>query len=170
MESTKSFDNYPVWMVLVSNSVSLVLYLSGLYIMSEIGLWASGLYLLYILIMEYRLLRYHCVNCYYYGKTCGFGQGRLSALFFKKGDPAAFCSGKMEWKDMIPDILVSLIPFITGIILLILDFNIILLAVLLLLVFLTTSGNAFVRGKLVCRFCRQREHGCPAEELFKKIR
>lgn len=170
MESTRSFENYPKWIVLVSNSVSLALYLSGLYIMSEIGLWASVLYLLYILLMEYRLLRYHCVNCYYFGKTCGFGQGRLSALFFKKGDTLLFCSGKIEWKDLIPDLLVSLVPFIAGIILLILDFNFLLLAVLLLLVIFTTSGNAAVRGKLACRFCRQREIGCPAEALFNKQR
>ena len=36
---------------------------------------------------------------------------------------------------------------------------------LLLLGFL---GNALVRGHLACRYCRQREIGCPAERLFDK--
>ena len=168
MDSAKSLENYPIWIVLVSNTVSLALYLSGLYIMSEINILVAGIYFLYILVLEFRLLAGHCVNCYYYGRTCGFGKGRLSSLFFKKGDPAKFCEKQMTWKEMIPDLMVSLGPFISGVVLLILDFNILLLAVLLLLVILTTSGNATVRGKLVCRFCRQREMGCPAEALFNK--
>ena len=69
---------------------------------------------------------------------------------------------------MIPDLLVSLIPFITGIGLLILNFNLLLLAALLLLSILTTSGNGFIRGKLTCKNCKQRELGCPAYELFDK--
>jgi hypothetical protein len=69
---------------------------------------------------------------------------------------------------MIPDLLVSLVPLIIGIVLLILEFDFIILFAAILLIVATTSGNAFVRGNLTCKYCRQRESGCPAEKLFNK--
>ena len=63
---------------------------------------------------------------------------------------------------MIPDIMVSLIPLSVGIILVIINFDLVLLIAILLLVFLTTSGNGYVRGTLACNNCKQKETGCPA--------
>ena len=37
-----------------------------------------------------------------------------------------------------------------------------------LIILLTTLGNAIVRGSLACKHCMQRELGCPAEKLFSK--
>jgi hypothetical protein len=129
---------------------------------------AAILYLLFILALEFRLIRKHCVNCYYWGKTCGFGKGRLSSLFFKKGDPSKFCEKSFTWKDMIPDLLISLIPLLIAIALMIIKFNLILLFATILIIALTTIGNGFIRGNLTCKYCKQREIGCPAEQLFSK--
>jgi len=165
---TKGYENYPKWIVLLSNLVSLAIIGLGFYILMRLSIIVSFVYLLFVLVQEYRLIRKHCVNCYYWGKTCGFGQGRISALFFKKGDTSKFCERNMTWKDMIPDLLISLIPILAGIVLLIVQFDIYLLATIVLLAFLTTSGNGFIRGKLTCKYCKQRELGCPAEKLFNK--
>jgi hypothetical protein len=161
-------ENYPVRTVILSNTLSVFTYLSGFYIMMQPGWIAGLLYLLYILAMELRVVKYHCINCYYYGKTCGFGKGKLSALFFKKGESARFCANEMTWKDMIPDILVSLIPLITGIVLLIIHFNFIVLAALILLIILATKGNELIRGSYTCNHCIQKDLGCPADKLFNK--
>ena len=166
MDTIKTYESYPIGIVIQSNFVSLGIYALGLFIVLKLGLVLSLFYLLYILALEYRLIRYHCTTCYYWGKTCGFGKGRLSSLFFKKGDVAKFCAKDMTWRDMIPDILVSLIPVVIGITLLMIQFDIMLLLVLLLL--LTTVGNGYIRGKLTCRFCKQRELGCPADLLFNQ--
>lgn len=168
METTKKYENYPIWIVFLSNLLSLVIIGLGFAIIARLGVIFSILYLIYASILEYRLLRYHCTNCLYWGKICGFGQGRLSSWFFKKGDVLKFCTKDMTWKDMIPDILVSLIPLIVGIILLIIKFDFILLSALLLLLLFTTTGNGIVRGKLTCRYCKQRDLGCPADLLFNK--
>jgi hypothetical protein len=168
METLKRYDNYPIGIVLLSNLVSLGIYTLGFFIVFKIGLDFAFLYLLFILSLEYRLLRYHCTNCFYWGKTCGFGKGRISSWFFKKGDSSQFCMKDFTWKDMIPDILISLIPFVIGVIVLILKFDIILLSALLMLLLLTTTGNGFIRGTLTCRYCKQREIGCLAYELFNK--
>jgi hypothetical protein len=167
IESNK-YDNYPWWIVILSNIVSLSIYGLGFMIMIRLGWIISIFYLIYILILEYRLMRNHCVNCFYWGKTCGFVKGRISSWFFKKGDISKFCSYEISWKDMIPDLLVSFIPFIAGIVLMIVKFDYLILITLLLLIFLTTTGNGFIRRKLTCRYCKQKELGCPADKLFNK--
>jgi len=168
METSKTYENYPLWIVTLSNLVSILIYISGFMITLRLVWIAAAFYLVFILALEYRLVNKHCVNCYYWGKTCGFGKGRLSSLFFKRGDPSKFCNNKMTWKDMIPDLLVSLIPLIIGIVLLIIEFEWFLIIAVILLITLTTYGNGFIRGTLTCRFCKQRELGCPADQLFNK--
>lgn len=168
MEPVDRFNHYPAWIVVVTNLVSLSVYLAGLIIMTHLGWPALLIFGLYFLSLEFRLLSRHCVDCYYWGKTCAFGRGNLSARLFRKGDPARFCSHHMTWKDMIPDLLVFIVPFITGIVLIIKNFNILLLMLVIMLVLLSTIGNSFVRGSLACRYCKQRDLGCPAEQLFNK--
>jgi hypothetical protein len=167
METVKRFETYPLRIVVLSNFVSLTIYSLGFLIIFKTDTIYALFYLLNVLILELNLIKNHCTSCFYWGKTCGFGKGRISALFFKKGDPAKFCNHSFKWKDMIPDLLVSLIPLVTGIVLLIADFNFLLLFAVLLLILLTTSGNGFIRGKLTCRYCKQSELGCPAQLLFK---
>ncbi|WP_431062039.1 hypothetical protein [Methanobacterium sp.] len=152
----------------MSNIVSLSIYIIGAYILSGLGLVYAISYLLYCIFLEIRLLKNGCVNCYYYGKICGFGKGRLSALFFKKGDSSKFSQKKLSWKDMIPDMLVFIFPLIGGIILLIYTFSWIILFLIAALLILSFTGNALVRGFLTCGNCKQRELGCPAEDLFNK--
>jgi len=125
-------------------------------------------YLFYIFFLEIKVMQRSCVNCYYYGKYCAFGKGKISSLFFKKISSGNFAKEKISWKDMLPDFLVSIIPFIVGIILLVEHFNLLLLTSIILLVILTTFGNSFIRGFLACKHCKQQELGCHAEQLFNK--
>jgi hypothetical protein len=122
----------------------------------------AGLYLLYCFGLELRLLKGHCVNCYYYCKICGFGKGKLCSWLFKRGDPRKFTEAEISWASMLPDFMVPLWPVLGGIILLVQNFT----WLLFLLVVLSLSGNAIVRGSLVCKYCRQKELGCPAARLF----
>ena len=69
---------------------------------------------------------------------------------------------------MIPDLLVTLIPLLIATALMIIRFNFILLFAVIILIGLTTIGNGFIRGNLTCKYCKQREIGCPAEQLFSK--
>jgi hypothetical protein len=168
MKQTKPYENYPGCILFVSNFVSIAIYLIGAFIISQIGLIWLVLYLLYIVWLEIRVMKGSCINCYYYGKYCAFGKGKISSFFFKKGNPKAFLKRNITWKDILPDFLASIIPFIAGIILLIFNFNWLLLILIVLLGILTSAGNSFVRGSLACKFCKQRKIGCPAEQLFNK--
>jgi hypothetical protein len=161
-------ENYPVAMVVVSNLVSIMIYGIGAFLLYQFSIILVACYIIFILILEFRLISGHCVDCFYYGKTCAFGKGRLSSWFFKKGNPENFTRMKLTWKDIVPDFLTFIIPVLAGMLLLVQGFTWIILILMIALVLLGFIGNALVRGKLACRYCRQREIGCPAEQLFSK--
>ncbi|MEA2088383.1 MAG: hypothetical protein U9O55_00900 [Patescibacteria group bacterium] len=168
MRQQKYFENYPCWIMIISNLVSIAIYFAGAFIIYQVGIIWLLFYVLYILGLEIRLMKRSCVNCYYYGKFCGFGKGKISFLFFKKGDSQKFIKNKITLKDMLPDFFVSIILLLTGAVLLILNFNWLILLLIVTLIILTSAGNSFIRGSLACKFCEQRKIGCPAEQLFNK--
>jgi hypothetical protein len=168
MKEVTAYERFPMPIVFLSNSLSISIYAIGAYVLAQCGIWWAVLFLLYCGWFEMRLLRCHCVNCYYYDKVCAFGKGKLSALLFKKGDPQKFAEKQIRWLDLAPDLLVLIFPLIGGIVLLITAFNRVILALLIVLLMLSFAGNAFVRGSYACKFCKQKELGCPAEKLFNK--
>ena len=166
MEETQCYESFPAWIVVLCNLVGNSIYAVGAYILSRFGIWVSAAYLLYCLWMEIGVLRKSCVNCTYYGQVCAFGKGKLCSLLFKQGDPQAFASTEVSWYKLLPDLLVSIIPVVGGVVLLARQFSWLLLGALAILVVLSSVGNAFVRGSFACKYCRQREIGCPAANLF----
>jgi len=82
MQEPGCYENYPTMIVFGSNLLSFLIYGIGAFILYKFGLILVIFYVLFILFLEFRLLSRHCVDCYYYGKTCAFGKGRLSSLFF----------------------------------------------------------------------------------------
>ena len=164
----EAFDMFPWRLVAVSNAVSLSIYAIGLSLMAQWGPWWAGLYAAYCLWMEWRLLAGSCRFCYYYGKRCGFGTGRICSMFFTGGTERSLSSKQITWVDMVPDFLVSLVPLGIGIALLIRGFSWLNLLLVVALALLGTIGTGFVRSQIACRHCKQREIGCPAEQLFGK--
>jgi hypothetical protein len=161
-------ENYPLRTVVAANLVSLLVYGIGAYILFRSGLIWAVVYLIFAGIFELRLISGHCPDCYYYGKTCAFGKGRLSALLFSKGSPERFAALQLSWKDLVPDFLLFMIPVLAGILLLVQVFDGTILILVIVLLLLGFAGNALVRGQLACKYCRQREIGCPALQLFEK--
>jgi len=170
MQEPGCYENYPTLIVIVSNLLSFLIYIIGAYILYQFSFIWVICYVLFILLLEFRLLSGHCVDCYYYGKTCAFGKGRLSSRFFSRGQPERFNHMKITWKDIVPDFLVFIVPVVAGIILLIQVFSLTILILIIALFLLGFFGNAFVRGQLACKYCKQRAIGCPAAQLFNKTK
>jgi len=170
MSQGKFYEDYPFWIVIASSVLSILIYAIGGFIIYQLGLVWLIVYLLYILFLEMRLLKKSCVNCYYFGKTCAFGKGRLSCIFFRKGNAKDFADGQVTWKDIIPDFMVSVIPMLVAVVLLIGNFRWLFLVLLIALFLLGFIGNGIVRSQLACKYCKQREIGCPAEQLFNKTK
>ncbi len=164
----ETFESYPLSTVAISNAVSLATYGLGFYILLNLGIVIALVFLLGLIAFEFRLIRFHCPNCYYWGKMCGFGRGRISALLFKKGEPEKFCAKKIAWKDLVPDLLISLVPVIAGIIVVIIEFDLRRLLAVVGIILLSTTGTGYVRGTLTCKHCKQAETGCPAMEFFQR--
>lgn len=168
MKELDSYESFPLRIVLLSNVVTIAIYAIGAYIFSGFGTWWAVLYLVYCGWIEVRVYRHSCVNCYYYGKVCGFGKGKLCSLLLKKGDPQKFVETQINWFDLVPDFMVFILPTIGGIVLLVTAFSWVVLALLAVLLVLSFGGNALVRGSFACKYCKQKEFGCPAEKLFSK--
>lgn len=162
------FENFPLWMVVACNTVGLAIYAIGLFLMARLGIVWALLYAAYCVWMEIKVLSTSCRRCYYYGKSCGFGKGRVCSWFFSKETGKTLSDKRISWLDIAPDFLVSLIPLGVGIALLIRSFSWSVLILVVLLAVLASVGTSLVRGQIACRYCKQRELGCPAEQLFSK--
>lgn len=87
---------------------------------------------------------------------------------FKRDDPKRFCEKQVTWKNLMPQILVTLIPVAAGIYLLIQSFSWTILILTLTPVLIWFFGNPIIFGKLVCPHCKQGRICCPANEFFGK--
>ena len=116
---SKYYESYPIWSVAVVILLFLAIYLAGSYIMFRLHLIAGILYIVYLILMEFFVYKEACPHCYYYGKICFSGRGKLAKLIYKKGDPKKFCERAMRFKDLIPQLIVVAVPIVVGITLLI---------------------------------------------------
>ena len=167
---TPTFENYPWGMVLICNTLNVAIYAIGLCLMAGLGIVWALLYAAYCLWVEWRVLSGSCRSCYYFGKRCGFGKGRLCAWIFTKDEAHGFSDRQILWLDIVPDFMVTLIPLSVGISMLIRRFTWLVLVLVVALAALGSVGTGLVRGQLACKYCRQRELGCPAERLFSKTK
>lgn len=168
VKSITPYENFPFPMVLFSVLVNISIYALGVVILSGFGNIMAAIYLLYCLGVEIHVMKMSCVDCCYYGRWCAFGRGKLAPLLFKQGDPKRFASKCISWKELLPDMLVLLIPFVGGVSLLIRGFSLNVVIMIAVLCALSFGGNYIVRSQVACKYCKQRELGCPAERFFAK--
>ena len=169
MNQTKTYERYPLWVVILINFFTLLVYLAGGYIIFKLSVITGILYLAYLALLEFNLYRKSCVHCYYYGKRCAFGKGRVAALFFKKAEVQQFCKNKFSFKDFVPQILIILVPFIVGVALLISrGYNFLIIIAIIYPVASWIIFNPIIHGKLACPFCKQGAVCCPALSFFNK--
>ncbi|MEA3458841.1 MAG: hypothetical protein U9R21_09215, partial [Candidatus Thermoplasmatota archaeon] len=121
MEKTKSYENFPLWVPIVAVLVSVISCSIGAVIISGFGIIFSILYIFYCFGAELFVIVRSCKNCWYYGKMCGLGKGKIAPFFVKKGDAKKFADRDISIVHLIPDFLVVILPVVGGVILLILD-------------------------------------------------
>ena len=169
MKKPALFEKYPLWMVLVFNLALLVVYLAGAYIMFRLHLITGILYVIFLLFIESSVYREGCRYCYYYGKRCVAGRGLIAPLFVKKGAPKKFCEKEITFKNLIPQLLVVIIPVVVGIALLISrGLHVLTLISVVYPVFSWFAINPVIYGKLACNHCRQGSICCPTMDFFSK--
>jgi len=125
---------------------------------------AGRIYLIVAVVLVFLVLRWLvCRNCYYYGKWCPIGWGKLSALLFKQGSIEKF--GKSPGVKLAPVIygLLSLVPLIFVIIALVKEFTASKIGVLVLLL-LVSGYSAVGNRKKSCANCKMRTI-CPGSAV-----
>lgn len=159
-------DNYPLgiiamrWLFIAAEMV-LATYFAFTLTMFNMGF----LFLIYGFISAFVLLPLiRCTRCYYYGKRCNFGWGKLVALFFPKADGGSFSSqygySLIFWPLRIIPIGAGFIKIIDGFMN---EFAFVpqgLLGIYFLVLFLQRK---FYR-KMACSRCRQRSI-CPVYDI-----
>jgi hypothetical protein len=168
MAEPEAYESYPWSSVIVFNAVSVVNYLVGIYILSRVGLVWGLLFLIYVVVLEFNVIREGCRYCYYFGKRCFSGRGLCARLLFKKGDPKVFCEKQVTWKKLLPMILVLVFPTIGAAYLLIMSFDFVILGLIAIPWIIWFAGNPLIYGKLACPHCKQGRICCPANEFFSK--
>jgi hypothetical protein len=168
MVKDKTYENYPITIPLLAVFLSFFTYILGAYIISGIDIIFAIIYLVYCIILELSIILRSCKDCYYYGKVCGLGKGKIAPWFIKKGNTERFKNKKISLIQILPDFLVGIIPIAVGIYLLIQDFSWLILALIIIIFLISFVGAGVTRGQLFCKYCKQREIGCPAEQLFNK--
>lgn len=72
---TTIYQNYPKRIVMMTGVFSLLVYGAGLFIMQSAGWIYAGVYLGYILVLEIRLLKYHCPTVFIMGNYVLLAKG-----------------------------------------------------------------------------------------------
>lgn len=152
----QGIENFPMRAVVLAN-LAMVAWIA----LGTIACWflaplAAWIYLAVAVSMVWVVLRrLVCVNCYYYGKWCGTGWGKLSAVFFRQGNINSF-KGSIGVK-LAPMTygLLSLIPLVLVIVSLVQAVTIAKVIVLVLLLAMSVYSGFISRLKS-CFGCKMR--------------
>jgi len=168
MPEPKAYESYPLRSVLAYNIILLVNYIVGIYILTRIDLVWGSLFLAYVIILELKVYKEGCVNCYYYGKRCFSGRGAVVSKFLKRGNPKKFCERKVTIKDLIPTIMALVFPTIGAGYLLWQNLDPVIIGLIIIPWLIWFIGNPLIYGKLACLHCKQGRICCPANDFFGK--
>lgn len=153
-------DRYPISTVIFENILIVTWFVTGHLLLKPFSEQGSWLYLGFGFIMAYIVMRIIiCKHCYYYGKRCHTGWGKISALLTSKGETKRFGCGAAGKSIPMFYALMTIIPLIFGIIKLVKSFDFSVLIVFGIFLTSVILSSVPVR-KSACKKCKMKEI-CP---------
>lgn len=152
----QGLEEYPKVSIIIGNLI-MVLWIS----LGTVACWflyplIAWVYLALAIAMVGVILRkLVCTKCYYYGRWCSMGWGKLSALLFRHGDIEKFGTSIGIKLAPITYGLLSLIPFICIVISIVMGLAVLKIVVLLLLL-LISFYSGFTSRRKACANCRMK--------------
>jgi len=154
------YDEYPIIHVIGENLLILIWVLLG-----TLGIWlsnpllgivyfTSSIFLIFII-----LRKIVCTKCYYYGRRCHTGWGKIAAFLFKKGDINDFNNKTGQIIPPITYMLLSITPIILLLVFLTFNSNSFIFLILILFILLSIFALVINR-KISCPNCKMRQI-CP---------
>lgn len=165
----KKLENYPIKIVCVSATLTIISYLLGTAVFYVLSPLLGVLFLILTITNIGVSMKLRCTNCFYLGKYCNFGLGKLAAILFKKGNPEEFSNRRKVIPTAVLSFGTMLLPIVAGILLLLIDFSIGNITLLSVYILFGIVPNFFVRGSF-CEKCMQGQLGCPSYEQMIKSR
>ncbi len=147
---------FPRWWIVLENigfilnwGIGFVLLLPFKY--NEVPV-VSWLYLVILIIVQFLLKKHNCSSCYYYGRWCHLGWGKLTCLLFKQdsGNPETGMKLAISYILQLPVILIAAIA--AGCLY---GFNFISVILLIIFVILNLLQGVILRKK-GCEVCKAR--------------
>ena len=168
MPEPEAFEGYPLSTVISFWAISLLGYAAGFILLYMAWPPFALLFLAYLIGLELVAYRQGCASCYYYGKRCFSARGLVAGSMFGRQDPGRFCEKQVDWKSLLPQILLMVIPIGAGIYLLTGGFSWAIIVLMLIPPVLWFAGNPTIYGRLGCPHCKQGRICCPANDFFGK--
>lgn len=166
--SEQTYESYPFSTVCLSMLQTVLSYVLGALIFYFAGGILLGFgYIVLCLIVLLLSMRFRCTFCYYYGKKCPSGLGRLSKSLFSKRDAADFANPRNVSIVAIPSFGLLFLPLVVGLVFVFIRFSWLLLFLFIAYFLIAISAGFPLRKDLLCKHCRQGEIGCPAYEGMK---
>jgi len=168
MEKETHYENYPFGIVCTSIVLTVLSYTVGTVIFYLINSLLGIGYIILCLISIIIGIKFRCTFCYYYGKRCSSGLGKMAKLFFKKGNPNEFRNPKNLMLPAIFSFSVLFLPLIGAIILTIIRFSWIFLILFASYLIIAVVSGFVLKKNLFCKYCKQGKMGCPAYEGMQR--
>jgi uncharacterized membrane protein len=152
----QGLEKFPIYRIILSNALMLFWIALGTAACGFFNTLVVWIYLLCAVLTIFVLLRKAvCTHCYYYGKWCSAGWGKLAALLFRKGNMEQF--GTCLGARLAPLIygLLLLVPLVFGMISLIQKFTLFKIIVLILLILVAVYSGTINRKK-ACAICKMK--------------
>jgi hypothetical protein len=153
---------YPVTIVCMSIFIMLLSYSLGALSFFLIAPWLAIMYGLVCVLSILAGMRFRCIYCYYYGKTCASGLGLLTGRFFKKGNANEFGDTKNLVVPGVLDIILLISPLIGLFYVLAVSYSWPYLLLLIMYLLVAVFLGFISKKRMTCRHCKQGQLGCPA--------
>ena len=152
------YENYPKYIIVFRWIILLLAFVLGIYVLLDFYYMLAVVYVLYsVMALTLILPLSRCVSCFYYGKFCNTGWGRVASYLYRKGDESKYVD---HYNYAIFLHLLWLVPLLVVLLQLARKRNILALSILVIYLFILLIEKIILK-KLCCRRCHQREF-CPA--------
>lgn len=168
-QALTKLESYPIKIVCISASLTILSYLAGAIVVFFLHPLLSVFYLILAGSSLVVSMKFRCINCYYFGKYCNFGLGKLASYLFHKGEPSEFTDPKKVGITAILSFGTLFLPVLIGLILLLSNLSISALALLIGYILIGIAPNFLIRGRL-CEMCMQSQLGCPSYDRMMNTR
>ncbi|MCD4740626.1 hypothetical protein K8R43_05580 [archaeon] len=165
----QGLEEYPKLSIVLGNFAMLLWIGFGAFACWLFNPLIAWTYLAFAILMVYIVLKkVVCTNCYYHGKWCCLGWGKLSAVMFKKGNVEEFNRSIGTKLAPLTYGLLALVPLVLLVFSLVQEFTVQKIALLGLIILIVAYSGAIARKKS-CESCKMKLF-CKGSAAKKDIR